>query len=136
MRGLMAGVLTAGTLALAACSSANMAAGPDPNLAPADYERELLNTLRGALDNPTHVREASISPPALRPVGQEQRYSVCVRYNARDGANQYTGLKEQIAWFYGGSLNQLVDATPGQCAGAAYRPWPSLEQLCQARKCD
>ncbi len=135
MRGGIALSLAATALALAACSSAQPPA-VDPNLAPADYEREILNTLRSVLDNPTNIREASISPPALRPVGQEQRYSVCVRFNARDLSNQYTGVKERIGWFYGGHLNQLIDAPPGECAGAAYRPWPALEQLCQARKCE
>jgi hypothetical protein len=134
MRGGIALSLGAAALALAACSSAQQPA-VDPNLAPADYEREILNTLRGTLENPVNIREASISPPALRQVGQEQRYSVCVRFNARDVSNQYTGAKERIGWFYGGHLNQLVEATPGECAGAAYRPWPALEQLCQARKC-
>jgi|SRR4051794_28769644 hypothetical protein len=136
MRGGMAAALTAAALALAACSGNKTGTAVDPNLAPTDYEREVLNTLRSSLDNPVNVREASISAPALRAVGQEQRYSVCVRYNARDAANQYVGVKEQIGWFYAGHLNQLVDPIPGQCAGAAYRPWPALEQLCQAKKCE
>jgi hypothetical protein len=135
MRGGMALIIAALTVALAACSSAQKPPVA-PNLAPTDYERELLNTLRSSLDNPTNVREASISAPALRPVGQEQRYSVCVRFNARDTGNQYMGVKEHIGWFYGGRLNQLIEAAPGQCTGAAYRPWPALEQLCQARKCE
>jgi hypothetical protein len=132
---MIAAALTAGALALAACSTAERP-GPDPNLAPSDYEREVLNTARSSLDNPANIREASISPPVLRAAGQEQRYSVCTRFNARDGGNQYMGIKEYIGWFYGGRLNQFVEATPGQCAGAAYRPWPALEQLCQARKCE
>ncbi len=135
MRGGIALTLAALVLALAACSSAQKPA-VDPNLAPADYEREILNTLRSTLDNPVNIREASISPPALRPAGQEQRYSVCVRFNARDIRNQYTGVKERIAWFYGGRLNQLIDALSNQCADAGYHPWPALEQLCQARKCE
>ncbi len=134
MRGGMTGLFALAMFALAACTATPTPA-VDPNLVPSDYEREMLNTLRSTLDNPANVREASISAPALRPVGQEQRYSVCVRFNARNGANQYMGIKEDIGWFYGGHLNQLVEATPGQCAAAAYRPWPALEQLCMAAKC-
>jgi hypothetical protein len=136
MRGGPIVILILAGLALASCTVTKPDAAVDPNIAPSDYERELLNTLRSSLDNPTNIREASISAPALRPVGQEQRYSVCVRFNARGAANQYTGLKEHIGWFYGGRLNQLIEATPGQCAGAAYRPWPALEQLCLAKKCE
>ena len=136
MRGGIVGALTVAALALAACSGAKTGPEVDPNLVPTDYEREVLNTLRSSLDSPTNVREAFISPPALRPVGQEQRYSVCMRFNARDTSNQYIGVKEHIGWFYGGRLNQLIEATPGQCAGAAYRPWPALEHLCQAKKCE
>jgi hypothetical protein len=135
MRGGMAGIFALTTFALAACTGSTPTPAVDPNIAPSEYDREMLNTLRSTLENPANVREASISAPALRPVGQEQRYSVCVRFNARDGANQYMGIKEHIGWFYGGHLNQLVEATPGQCAGAAYRPWPALEQLCMAAKC-
>jgi len=135
MRGGMTGALTVAALALAACTGATPNAAIEPNIAPTEYERETLNTLRSTLENPANVREASISAPALRPVGQEQRYSICVRFNARDAANQYMGLKEHIGWFYAGHLNQLIEAAPGQCVGAAYRPWPALEQLCQAAKC-
>jgi hypothetical protein len=125
----------AAAASLAACSN-NKEVTVDPNLAPTDYRREILITLQKSLDLPTNVREAAISDPVLRSTGQDQRYSVCVRENSRDSSGQYRGVKEHIGWFYGGRLNQLIDATPGQCAGAAYRPWPELEKLCQAAKCE
>jgi hypothetical protein len=121
---------------LSACSNANKDVAIDPNIVPTDSRREILNTLQKSLDNPANVRDAAISDPVLRSSGQEQRYSICVRENSRDPSGQYTGPKEHIGWFYGGRLNQLVDAAPGQCAGAAYRPWPELEKLCQATKCE
>jgi hypothetical protein len=131
MRG---GILLLATVAaLTACSSNKGAA--DPNIVPTDYRREILNTLQTSLDYPTNVRDAAISDPVLRSTGQEQRYSVCARENSRDLSMQYRGVKEHIGWFYGGKLTQLVEATPGQCASAAYRPWPELEKLCQAKKC-
>ena len=44
-------------------------------------------------------------------------------------------MKERIAYFYAGHLNQLVVATPEQCAGVAYKPWPELEKYCLAKNC-
>lgn len=127
-------LLLAASAALAACSSSKEAA-VDPNIVPADYRREILNTLQTSLDNPVNVREAAISDPVLRSTGQDQRYSICVRENSRDLSGQYRGVREHIGWFYGGQLNQLIEAAPGQCTGANYRPWPELEKLCQASKC-
>jgi hypothetical protein len=58
-----------------------------------------------------------------------------VRLDSRDVNRQYTGIKDRMAIFYGGHLNQLIDATKDQCGNAAYRPFPELEKLCQAKKC-
>ncbi|HVZ54108.1 MAG TPA: hypothetical protein VG986_19220, partial [Pseudolabrys sp.] len=107
----------------------------DPNIFPTDYKKQILLTLTQTLEDPTNIKEAGISEPMLRPAGTEQRYSVCVRLNARDLNRQYTGVKERIAYFYGGSLNQLVDAGQGQCAKVVYQPWPELEKYCLAKNC-
>ena len=65
------------------------------------------------------MRDAAITDPVLRPVGTDQRYVVCVRANTRDAAGRYLEApKDRIAYFYGGHLNQLVDATPEQCGKA------------------
>jgi hypothetical protein len=122
-------------LGLGACSNKNKLNEVDPNLFPTGYKQEILISMQRVLEDPTNVRDAFISEPALAPVGQEQRYAVCVRYNARNLAKVYQGSKDRIAFFYGGHLNQLVDAKPEQCARAAYQPFPELEKLCQAKKC-
>lgn len=122
-------------LALAGCSSDSSTKEEDPNVFPKDYRNEVLATLTGLLEDPTKVRDAGITEPTLRPAGREQRYSVCVRSNSRNGARHYEGVKERIAYFYGGHLNQFVDADKGQCAGAAYKPWPELEKYCLAKNC-
>lgn len=134
MRGGML-VLFGAAVVLGACSGAGREEAVDPNLFPTDYRQEVLDTMRRSLDVATNVRDAAISEPVLRPSGRDQRYSVCVRSNSRDINGQYTGIKERVGWFWGGHLNQLVEATPGQCAGVTYRPWPELEKLCQATKC-
>ena len=81
----------------------------DPNLAPANFKQEILDTLRRTLDDPTNVHDAFISDPALTQVGNEPRYAACVRYNPRGLNRTYAGNTERIAYFYGGHLNQLVE---------------------------
>ena len=125
------------TLALAACSSdAKKNAEPDPNILPVNYKQEIIDTLTRALDDPTNVRDAFISEPVLRPAGKEERYTVCVRANSRNLARHYTGAKDRIGYFFGGHLNQLIEATKEQCGNAAYKPFPELEKFCLANKCE
>jgi hypothetical protein len=109
---------------------------PDPNILPVDYKQEILDTLSPTLPDQTNVRDAFISEPMMATVGKEPRYTVCVRYNGRDGSRQYMGSKDRVGIFYGGHLNQLIEPDKDQCAKAAYRPFPELEKLCFARKCE
>jgi hypothetical protein len=127
-------LLSALAMTLAACSS-DKTKDLDPNIVPINAKDEILNTLLKALPDPTNVRDAYMSDPALTSTGREQRYTACVRYNARDASRQYAGSTDRIAYFYGGHLNQLVEATKEQCGNAAYKPFPELENLCQAKKC-
>ncbi len=125
-------------IVLTACSSGDYFGKPkevDPNIFPSDYKQEMLVTLTRVLGDPTNVRGAFISDPVLSPVGKDQRYTVCVRADSRDAALNYTGSKDRIAYFYGGHLNQLVDATKEQCDKAAYKPFPELEALCLGKSC-
>lgn len=123
-------------LVLVNCSSSKKAEPEEnPNVFPSNYKNEILTTMTAALDDPTNVRDAYISEPALRRAGNDERYVVCVRSDSRDASRLYTGSKDRIAYFYGGHLNQLVEATREQCGNAAYKPFPELEKLCQAKKC-
>lgn len=122
-------------LSLADCSSSSKESEENPNLFPTDYKNEILNTMTSTLDDPTNVRDAFITDPTLRAAGSEQRYVVCVRSDSRNANKHYTGSKDRIGYFYGGHLNQLIDATKEQCGNAAYKPFPELEKLCQAKKC-
>jgi len=135
MRRYNAFILAAAGLVLAACSSDSSKTAEDPNIFPKNYQSELLLTLTNQLDDPTNIRDSGITDPALRQAGREQRYTVCVRYNARNGNRHYEGVKERIAYYYAGSLNQLVLADQGQCQGAVYKPWPELEKYCMAKSC-
>jgi hypothetical protein len=132
-------VLVAAALTLAACGSDYYIGKPkdvDPNIFPTDYKKEITDLLTTTLEDPTNVRDASITEPALTSTGKDQRYRVCVRYNGRNANRQYKGSIDRIAYFYGGHLNQLVDATKEQCGNAPYKPFPELEKLCLAKKCE
>ena len=129
-------VISAAALAIAACSSTtSKPVEENPNVFPAAYKEEILATMTTSLEDPTNVRGAYISEPALRIIGKEERYVVCVRSDSRNANKNYMGSTDRIAIFYGGNLNQLIDATKEQCGNAAYKPFPELEKLCQARKC-
>ena len=128
-------LLSAFAVTLAACTSDPYKAA-EPNIVPTNYKQEILDTMASALVDPTNVRDAYITELALTPVNKDQRYTVCVRYNARDESRQYMGSKDRIGYFYGGHLNQLVEADKDQCAKAAYKPFPELEKLCYTKKCD
>ncbi len=109
-----------------------MSAGPKPiepdAVYPANYKSELLDFMRTFLADPTNVRDALISEPALTSFGTQNHYFVCIRYNARvDG--KYLGMTNKLATYYGGKINQFIDATTDQCGNAAYQPFPELEDL-------
>src|SRR5690348_12357643 len=102
-------VLSVLAVGLAACSQDKVTT-VDPNLVPAKYKDEILDTLKTVFDkNETQsVTNAMISDPALRPIGSEQRYTVCVRYTAHGTAYNLSANAERIGIFYAGHLNQLV----------------------------
>ena len=123
-------------VSLLACSSDKKQAEENPNIFPADYKNEILTTMTNSLDDPTNIRSAYITDPFIRSAGKEERYVVCVRSDSRNLTKHYTGIKDRIGFFYGGHLNQLIDATKEQCGNVAYKLFPELEKLCQAKKCD
>ncbi|MGB8056603.1 MAG: hypothetical protein WCF75_08245 [Pseudolabrys sp.] len=129
-------MLSALAVSLLACSSDKKQAEENPNVFPSDYKNEILTTLTSSLDDPTNIRSAYITDPFIRPAGKEERYVVCVRSDSRNVARHYTGITDRIGYFYNGHLNQLVDATKEPCGNIAYKPFPELEKLCQAKKCD
>jgi len=124
-------------LALAACSSDyNKAPSVNPNIYPTKYKQEIVATLRNLLSDPTHVRNGLISDPQLMVTNKEQRYVVCMRFTERDpGTNTYGEPDTRIAYFYAGTLNQLVKAKDGQCATAAFKPFPEVEKMCLVKHC-
>jgi hypothetical protein len=49
--------------------------------------------------------------------------------NAKNRVGEYAGVKDYVAVFIVGRLDQLVEAKPEQCASAAFRPFPEAEKL-------
>jgi hypothetical protein len=101
----------------------------DPNKFPTEFKADLLKFMRTELTDPTNIRGAFITDPTLKQFGNESRYAVCLRYNARGFDGQYAGSKDKIAVFYGAQINQFRDATSEECGAVVFRPFPELESL-------
>lgn len=119
------------SVSLAGCSAADMQTTvvSDPNVMPSNYRADILAFLRTYLNNPSGIRSASISEPALRSTGREERYGVCLRFNAKKDNGDYEGVRERIVFFTSGRLDGMTEVRRDQCAGAVYQPFPELEKL-------
>jgi hypothetical protein len=127
--------ITTFLLLLAACSSVELDySGPETqggagvNVFPEKYREEILAYQRSFLNDPTGIRSAGISQPAVRKVGSVERYVACVRFNAKGPAGGYIGEREHLAIFLAGKLDQM-GVTRELCKDAAYEPFPELERL-------
>jgi hypothetical protein len=103
------------------------------NALPADYKPDILRAMHAYLNDPTGIRDAGISEPALKPFGASKRYVVCVRYNARKARSEYMGVKEVAAVFVAGRFDRFAetahDTANDQCASMTYAAFPELEKL-------
>jgi hypothetical protein len=102
-------------------------------LVPTTYKAELLAYLRNFLNDPTNVRNAYVSEPALGRFQGEERYFSCVRFDARASTGRYRGSRDHLAVYFGGKLEYFVELRPEagneRCRGAEYVPFPELEKL-------
>ena len=102
------------------------------NVFPQGYRQDLLAFLRTYLNDPSHVRSASVSQPQLKYIGPGDRYVACVRYNARNSDGKYVGSKDCAAVYVAGKLDRFLD-TPKEvrelCKEVAFVPFPELERL-------
>jgi len=123
------------SLALASCNSEWLSARdrsitanttpPGPN-----YKAEVVAFMRTYLNDPTGVKDAFISEPALRPLENVDRYTVCLRYTAHKGTGQpYAPSKDSLVLFREGRLDRIIDTAKEACKDAAYQPFHELEQL-------
>ena len=125
------------------------------NAYPENYKTDLLGFLHTYVNDPTQIRDAAIADPVLMPVsgspdragsspgrfanpfdptgGSQERYVVCVRYNAKDRDGRYTGLKQGMAVYVRGRFDRFTeqprDQQRGPCEHADFKPFPELEAL-------
>jgi hypothetical protein len=123
------------SLALAGCNSEWLGArdrAMTANTTPPGptYKADIVAFMHTYLNEPTGVKDAFISDPALRSLESVDRYSVCLRYTARKGPGQpYGPSKDSLVLFREGRLDRVVDAAKEACKDAAYQPFRELEQL-------
>ena len=110
------------SLAIAGCSNAPKPAA-EPNVMPTDYRNQVATYLGQVVTDRADFRNSMIGSPVLKPVGATEHYIVCVMLNGRNQHN------EKVVIYLGLNINQFVDATPGQCADAAYQPFKELAAL-------
>ncbi|MDT3686109.1 MAG: hypothetical protein RO009_13825 [Pseudorhodoplanes sp.] len=123
--------LTGLALALSACGGVHNQPreAAEPNVVPVNYKPEILAFLRTYLNDPTHIRGAFVSEPALMQIGGVQRYVACAKFNARKSSGEYEGSKERLVIFLAGRLDTMLPAKGDQCGKAVYHPFPELERL-------
>jgi hypothetical protein len=94
----------------------------DANLYPANYRQQIATMLSTLLAARADYQNALIAAPALKPVADSPNlhYVVCLQFNDR------TEHRNKVVIYLGGDPQQYVDATPEQCAGAAYAPFTEL----------
>lgn len=96
---------------------------------PTSYRADLVAFMRTYLNDPSAIRDAAVSEPALKTFDSASRYVVCVRYNARKSNGQYAGPKDSLVLFRDGRLDRIIDNGREPCRDAAYQPFPELEGL-------
>ncbi|HEY0567976.1 MAG TPA: hypothetical protein VGD13_07580, partial [Xanthobacteraceae bacterium] len=99
------------------------------NTPPANYKADIVALMRTYLNDPTDVRGAFVTEPAIRTVDGQSRYAACLRYNARKAGGQYAGSKDSVVVFRSGNLDRIVDNGREYCKDAAYVRFPELERM-------
>lgn len=135
-------ILVAGLAAFALGGCASDDVGPSKeelkarwaaeNIYPQTYKSDLLAYLRNYLNQPSGVRDAAVSAPALRDVGPGERYFSCVRFSERKSTGGYAPPKDGVAVFVSGKLDRFFDEKREVvpfCKDAAFAPFPELEAL-------
>ena len=115
------------------------------NTYPDNYRAELLAALHTYVSDPKGIRDAYVSDPTVSPIGRQNRYAACVRFNARNSDGRYVGTRDVLAVFAAGRFDQFIDeSTPfgpaneanaaaafvkETCGAAEYKRFPELERM-------
>src|SRR5262249_51480295 len=81
------------------------------------------------LNDPSQIRDAAVSEPMIKTVGTDNRYVVCLRYNARNTQGKYAGARDRLAVFLSGRFDRIVESAREQCKDVALAPFPELQRL-------
>jgi hypothetical protein len=128
-RRILVGLAIAAALACTACAHGRQSHDAEINVFPASYKADIVAAMHAYLNDPTGIRDAAVSEPAVKSIGGLDRYAVCLRFNARKAANTYAGVKEIAAVFIAGRFDRFVESAHEPCAGASYTPFPELGRL-------
>jgi hypothetical protein len=98
---------------------------------PDNYKSDILAAMHAYLSDPSGIQDALIAPPVLKDVAGGTRYIVCLRFNGKRDNGSYGGETQIAAVFLAGRFDDFIDAAAARepCAGAAFTPFPELEQL-------
>ena len=138
-RNLAALLLASLAVSLGACGHhpPDTATENEINVYPTNYKSDILGAMHAYLSNPTGIRDAAISDPALKTVANVTRYTACLKFNAKkDGSNDYAGARTIAAVFQVGRFDRFVDSANAKepnakdlCTGVTYAPFPELQKL-------
>ncbi|MFY9838873.1 MAG: hypothetical protein WAK55_20830 [Xanthobacteraceae bacterium] len=114
-------------LALGGCGHNGPDSDSEINAYPANYKADILAAMHAYLNDPTGIRDASISEPVLKSL--LSRYVVCLRFTAKRNAKEYAAPKEIAAIFLAGRFDRFIDTPKDECAGVTYTAFPELQKL-------
>ena len=114
VRPILAALAALAGLALAACGSGPSREAREAriNVYPDHYKADLAAAVRTYVGDPTNIRDAYVSDPAIRAIGPQNRYAGCVRFNAKNSDGRYTGSRDLMAIFVSGRSFASTRDTP------------------------
>ena len=103
----------------------------DDHAFPDHYKTDILSAMHAYLNDPSGIRDASISEPMLKSISAGTRYLVCLRFDGKQNNGAYSGVRQIAAVFLAGRFDDFIDpiAAREPCNAAAYTPFPELEKL-------
>jgi hypothetical protein len=131
-----AGLPLAVMLLLGACSGHHLGFGHDGDdggvhAFPDHYKADIVAAMHAYLNDPSGIRDASVSEPMLKSVPGGTRYVVCLRVNGKQNNGTYAGQRQIAAVFLAGRFDDFLEPTVARepCNEVAYTPFPELEKL-------